>query len=207
LLSLSDPDLLASTNEHFISTLRSKVRVIQALNAQKALQYLADANLNGVFVADEGIIRRKDSEVFSSLIGWVNAGGIAAVGSLFPSFTSRTEFHQFFKKWGLPWKMGDYHRTNFVLNPSIHQLSGRSANLPTSYSMKAVHLEGVKAEDVLYAPTEDSRVQSFVFPPSKVDLSGVPVAYTRIGGGFLGYVGDVNAEKESTSVILAMLRI
>jgi hypothetical protein len=175
LLSLSDPDLLASTNEHFISTLRSKVRVIQALNAQKALQYLADANLKGVFVADEGIIRRKNSEVFSSLIGWVNAGGIAAVGSLFPSFTPRTEFHQFFKKWGLPWKMG---RTNFVLNPSIHQLSGHSANLPTSYNMKAVHLEGVKAEDVLYAPTEDSRVQSFVFPPSKVDLSCVPVAYS-----------------------------
>ena len=207
MLSLSNPDLLASTNEHFISTLRSKIRIIQALNARKALQCLADTNLKGVFVADEGIIKNRNSGVLSSLIGWVNAGGIVVFGSLFPSFITGSEFDRFFEKWGLPWKMGDYHRTTFVLNPSIPQLSNHLANLMTSYSMKAVHLKGVNAEDVLYAPTEDSRVQSHVFAPSPVDLSQVPVAYTRIGDGFLGYIGDVNAEDESTNVILAMLRL
>jgi len=207
LLSMSNPDLLASINEHFISALRSKVRIVQALNTRKALRYLADTNLKCVFVADEGIIESKNSEVLSSLIGWVNAGGIAVVGSLFPTLTSGLEFDRFFKKWGLPWKMGDYHRTTFVLNPSTRQLFRHSANLTTSYSMKAVHLQGVKAEDILYAPTEDSRVESHVFPPSTVDQSQVPVAYTRIGDGFLGYIGDVNAEEESTSVILAMLHL
>jgi len=207
LLSLSSPDLLASINEHFLSTLRSKVRVIQALNARKALQYLADTNLKSVYVADEGILESKNSEVFSSLIGWVNAGGIAVTGSLFPTLASPLKLDRFFKKWGLPWKMGDYHRTTFLLNRSNRQLSSHSANLMTSYSMKAVHLKGVKAEDVLYAPTEDSRVESHVFGPSKVNLSHVPVAYTRIGDGFLGYIGDVNAEEESTPVILTMLRL
>jgi hypothetical protein len=199
--------MLARINRHLISALRSKVRIIQALGARKALQYLADTNLKGVLVADEGIIESENSEVLSSLIGWVNGGGIAAIGSLFPSFTSPTEFDRFFEKWGLPWKMGDYHRTTFVLNPSIPQLSNHSANLMTSYSMKAVHLKGVKAEDILYASTEDSRVESHVFAPSPVDPSHVPVAYTRIGDGFLGYIGDVNAEEGSTSVILAMLRL
>jgi len=207
LLSLSNPDLLANTNKHFISALRSKVRIIQALNARKALQCLADTNLKGVYVADEGINESKNSEVFSSLIGWVNTGGIAVVGSLFPTLTNGTEFNRFFETWGLPWKMGDYLRTTFVLNRSIAQLSSHSANLTSPYSIKAVHLKGVEAEDVLYAPTEDSRVESHVFPPSAVDLSNVPAAYTRIGDGFLGYVGDVNAEEESTSVILAMLRL
>jgi len=82
--------------------------------------------------------------------------------------------------------MGDNHRTTFVLNPSIRQLSSHSANLATSYCIKAVHLKGVKAESVLYAPTEDSRVQSHVFPPSTVNQSHVPVAYTRVGGWFSG---------------------
>jgi hypothetical protein len=177
------------------------------LSARKALQYLADTNLKSVYVADEGINERKNSEVLSSLIGWVNAGGIAVIGSLFPSFTTGSEFGRFFNKWGLPWRMGDYHRSTFVLNPSIHQLSSHSANLTTSYSMKAVHLKGVNAEDILYTPSEDSRVESHVFEPSPVDLSHVPVAYTRIGGGFLGYIGDVNAEEGSTGVILAMLRL
>ena len=133
--------------------------------------------------------------VLSSLIEWVNAGGIAVVGSLFPNLTTGTEFNRFFNKWGLPWEMGDYHRTTYALNPSIRHLSGHLANLATSYNVKAVHLKGVKAEDVLYAPTEDSRVESNVFSPTPVDLSNVPVAYTRIGDGFLGYVGDVNSRK------------
>ena len=207
MLSLSKPDLLADTNEHFLSTLRSKVRVIQALNARKALQCFADTSLEAVYVADEGINESKNSGVLSCLIEWVNAGGIAVVGSLFPSFTNGLEFERFFRKWGLPWKMGDYHRTTFVLNSSIGQLSNHSANLTTSYNVKAVHLKGVKAEDVLYAPAEDSSTESHVFAPSLVDLSHVPVAYTRIGDGFMGYIGDVNAEEESTSVILAMLRL
>jgi len=112
--------------------------------------------------------------------------------------------------------MGEYCRTTFVLNPSIRRLSSHSANLDTSYSMKAVHLKGVKAKDVLYAsPTEEeeedseSDVESRVSPlvPPTVNLSNVPAAYTRIGDGFLGYIGDVNAEEGSTSVILAMLRL
>jgi hypothetical protein len=207
LLSLSSPELLASINEHFLSTLRSKIRVIQALKARKALQCLADTNLKAVYVADEGINKSKNSGVLSCLIEWVNAGGIAVVGSLFPTLANRPEFERFFKKWGVPWKMGDYLRTTFVLNPSTHQLSSHSANLTTPYCIKAVQLKGVDAKDVLYAPTEDSRLQSHVFAPSPVDLSNVPVAYTRIGDGFLGYIGDVNAEEESTSVILAMLRL
>lgn len=207
LLSLSNPELLASINEHFLSTIRSKVRVVQALDAQKALQYLADTNLKSVYVADEDILERKNLELFSSLIGWVNAGGIAVAGSLFPTLASPLKLNRFFKKWELPWRMGDYHRTTFVLNRSNRHLSSHSANLATSYNVKAVHLRGVRAEDVLYAPTEDSRVESHVFAPTKVDPSHVPVAYTRIGDGFLGYIGDVNGEEESTSVILAMLRL
>jgi hypothetical protein len=209
LLSLSNPDLLARTNEHVISALRSKARLVHVSNVRKALQYLADTDLKGVFVADEGIAETKNAEVLYSLIDWVNAGGIAVIGALFASFISWTEFGRFFNKWGLPWTRGDYTRMTFVLNPSIHQLSSHSANLAMSYSMKALHLTGVEAEDILYVPVEDEGSDPDsdwdvepVFPPSNV-----PVAYTRIGHGFLGYVGDVNGEEESTSVVLAMLRL
>ncbi len=47
-ISLSKPDELVSRNEHFISALRSKIRTVRALNAQKALQYLAEENLECV---------------------------------------------------------------------------------------------------------------------------------------------------------------
>ena len=92
----------------------------------------------------------------------------------------------------------------------IRPSSSHSANIATSYSIKAVHLRGVKAEDVLYAtPKEEDEddKESMAFPSLVVDLPSVPIAYTRIGDGFLGFVGDVNTEEESASVILAMLRL
>jgi hypothetical protein len=65
--------------------------------------------------------------------------------------------------------------------------------------MKAVYLEGVKIEDILYVSTkeeeeyeyeyeyEGSSVQPRVFPPLTDNLSSVPVAHsTRIGRDFSG---------------------
>jgi hypothetical protein len=202
--------MLARTDIHVISALRSKIRIIQASNVRKALRYLADTNLKGVFVADEGIAETMNAEVLYSLIDWVKAGGIVVIGGLFACFISWAEFGRFFSKWGLPWTTGAYTGMTFVLNPSIHQLSSHSANLPTSFCTKALHLRGVKAEDIPYVPAEDEEedpdpdwdVQPRVFPPPNV-----PVAYTRIGHGFLGYVGDVSGAEEVTSVVLAMLRL
>lgn len=117
------------------------------------------------------------------------------------------EFESFFEKWGLGWKMGDYHRTTFVLNPNPSSLRP-STPLPASYSMKAVHLKSINSTDAIYVPTPHSRVQSLVFAPTKVtNLEEAPVVYTKIGSGYLGYVGDVNAEEETTSVVLGMLRL
>ncbi len=224
-LSLSKPDELASKNKHFISALRSKLRTVRALNAQKALRYLADENLACVVVADGGINDDKNSAFLSSPMGWVNAGGTVVIGCLFPSSISGREFDQFFEKWGVPWKMGNHSRTTFVLNRLNLQLEYyERENLAASYSMEALRLKGVKDEDVLYAPPEDRdkykykddwegdsdnkdlSVLSHELPPPLVDdLPHVAVAYTRIGKGFLGYVGDVNGEEKTTSVILAML--
>jgi len=49
--------------------------------------------------------------------------------------------------------------------------------------------------------------QSNVFSASPVDQAQTPVAFTKIGDGSLGYIGDVNAEEESDNVVLAMCGI
>ena len=200
--------MLASTNEHFLSTIRSKIRTVHALDAQKALQCLEDANLKGVVVADDGIYDDENSAVLSSLIGWVNAGGIAVIGCLFTAFILWSKIDQFFEEWGLSWTMDAYTRENLVLNHSNRLSSSHSANLTTSYCMKAIYLKGVKDEDVLYAPEEYEDDEEYhVSPPPLINLPHVSVAYTQIGDGFLGYIGDVNSGEETTSVILAMLRL
>lgn len=73
-----------------------------------------------------------------------------------------------------------------------------------SYSLKAVFLKSVEPSAAVYLPTDESRTESHVFPPERVDTKQTPVAFTRYGEGWLGYVGDVNTEEGSDEVILAM---
>lgn len=82
---------------------------------------------------------------------------------------------------------------------------GQAPLLP-SYSQKAVFLKNVNATDSIYAPSSESRTQSHVFQAETVDQDQAPVAFTKIGSGWLGYIGDVNNEEGSQNVVLAMCK-
>ena len=142
-------------------------------SARKALrvQCLADTNLKCVFVADEGFIKSRNLEGFSSLIWCVDAGGIIAIRrfpfgplplSLQVLGTSSISSEKK-KGGGLPWKMGDYRL-------SLDDCCNQSSDLSTI--MKAIYLMDVRVK--MYAThlqvTKDPRVQSLVFPPSTLDL-------------------------------------
>ena len=79
------------------------------------------------------------------------------------------------------------------------------SSLLNEYSQKAVFLSNVAQSDSLYLPSSDSMTQSLVFSPQSVKQDQTPLAFTKVGDGWLGYVGDVNNEQGSQAVILAML--
>lgn len=54
----------------------------------------------------------------------------------------------------------------------------------------------------MYGPTERSVSQSLVFAPR----NAAAVAWAATQGGWVGYLGDLNAEEQSTGIILAMLQ-
>ena len=69
-------------------------------------------------------------------------------------------------------------------------------------------VKNVASADAWYRPDESSIVESAVFPPTSANIAGeTAVALANIGRGKLGYVGDVNAEKGSDAVILAMCEL
>lgn len=105
--------------------------------------------------------------------------------------------------------MGDYLRTTVYLNLNVNTAAdvggGRFAHgLPGTYSLKAVSLKGVARDHVVYGPTDLSRVERFGGAGESVDPRQSPVVFAKVGDGWLGYVGDVNGEVESTAVIVAM---
>ncbi|KAI4216994.1 MAG: hypothetical protein LQ349_009084 [Xanthoria aureola] len=77
--------------------------------------------------------------------------------------------------------------------------------LEREYSMKAVHLKNTPADSRVYVPLEQSRTESRVFPPTAVDQEQTPAAFSQYGSGWIGYIGDVNNEEGSRSLLMALL--
>jgi hypothetical protein len=125
----------------------------------------------------------------------------------FSSFVSGPDFIALSENMDLSWGMGNYHRTTFALNPAFKSVfgAGAFASLQQSYSMKTIHLKEVPAEAKIYIATENSRTQSLVFPPSKVDTAQCPAVLEKHGDGYMGFIGDVNNEDGTQALLMAML--
>ncbi|KAG6817046.1 hypothetical protein H0H87_000458 [Tephrocybe sp. NHM501043] len=205
LLSLEDEEFFASNHAHGFAALQNKIAISQALTVSSALTMLDDANLAGVFVTDAGIVKSEHKGILPRLVKYVKQGGTALVGGSFSSFSDSESdvplMNAFFNDvWGVSWKSGAYHRTKFFLN-SAHEMTATNQSLARSYSMKALHLSGLALSDPVYLPADNARLQ---FPLPFSELTESPVVRRKVGKGHLGYVGDVDAETETTPFILAM---
>ncbi|KAF8459877.1 hypothetical protein BDZ91DRAFT_766669 [Kalaharituber pfeilii] len=211
-IALEEPELFMNTQAHLIRALKDREALIFVDNEASALQHLSSAlqeptksPFSAVMVADAAIVTEFPAVRAAITEFATNAGGRVLLGALFPSFVAPPNFDAYMRtSWNLPWRFGDYYRTDFHLNPLGKNLC-LVPGMPNSYSMKAVSLSGVSDEaSVIYRPTKDSVVQSLVFAPEKVDSLQAAIAFGRVGRGWLGWVGDVNGEEETTKVILAM---
>ncbi|KAF9460879.1 hypothetical protein BDZ94DRAFT_1197036 [Collybia nuda] len=205
-LSLENEDFFESTHKHLLSMIREKMEWKQALTAPVAMAMLTSPDLAGVFVADPGIVRNRNAHVLAKLVEFVKNGGSAVVGGLFSIFVSTEEINSFFADaWGLRWKSGSYHRTNFARN-SAHDMVKKNPSLENTYTMTALYVGGVDLPHPVYLPVPEHSLRSIGVNIEPITVhTESPVVQARIGKGYLGYVGDTNAEVESTNTILAML--
>ncbi|KIK65706.1 hypothetical protein GYMLUDRAFT_39209 [Collybiopsis luxurians FD-317 M1] len=164
---------------------------------------------SSVLVIDAAIGDPKYAVVLSQLIRYAKSGGRVICACNFSNHLPYDKAKNFFDSWGLPWDAGSYLRTTVHRNtdkvpPGISQDS--FTNLPASYSIKSFQLLNVRREYCFYNPSEDSHLESHVFPSDAfpVDPQETPCAFAPVGSGFFGYVGDVNAEETSTRVVMTM---
>ena len=160
-----------------------------------------------IIVTDGGLSKKKNKNIQVGLSQYAKNGGIVILASLFSSFVRGSDFAEMCQNMQLPWGRGDYHRTDFALNPAFAPVFGKRTfqTLEKSYSMKALHLANVQSTAKVYVPTDDSRIQSFVFPPDTVDTAQTPAVWQKHGQGHIAYIGDVNNENGSQALIMAML--
>ncbi|KAI1745293.1 hypothetical protein F4680DRAFT_98436 [Xylaria scruposa] len=170
-----------------ISRITAKAKLDRATTQKAALDMLTqNPPPSVILITDAGVANLM--KVWERVIDCLRGGSTVVLAVSFSSFINEGQFNRCFGKIGLPWKRGAYHRTYVSLRPGV--VNDRlKKKLLSTYSQKALYLQGVAKSDVWYAGERDE----------------VAVAFTKVGNGMLGYVGDVNSEAGSEAVILAML--
>ncbi|KAI9769772.1 MAG: hypothetical protein M1840_003766 [Geoglossum simile] len=205
LLSLAFRSFFDEAHSSLIDSLYGSALVKRAKTASGAVKYFEANNPGCILVTDEGLTKTENRAVLDKVVAYVRNGGLVVVGLHFTNFTNMDAFDQFFETLGLPWRRGDYQRSDFRLNPSCSLPTGvASSSLPAPYSMKVLHIKNAQPHEKIFIPVADAMSQSHVFAPEYVDQAQAAVVGARIGNGYLAYVGDVNSEKGSDNIILSL---
>ena len=206
-LSLEDYSWLDEMYANFTQQLKDRATPVNCNSKADAFEQLKDSSIKSILVYEPSVMQKKNDDLGKAIAEWTRAGGTTVFGACCSSFVAPNLLKAFFAKhFDQPWKGGSYHRTTFAANPAL-RLSLAGAHVP-SVSMKALHLAGVATEDAVYLPTSESRIESNVFPPERVQPRGeAPVVFAQHGDGKVGWVGDVNNEPEHIPVVLAMLGV
>jgi len=207
LLSLAYLEFLDEIYAPLFNRLLEVAHVKRAKSASGALRTLADTNFKAIIITDQGLTESNPEtrEVVAKIKAYIENGGRVILGLHFPCFMPIDKFSGFFESFGLPWKNGDYHRTTFQINPSgLLPESVELSSLPKLFSMKAVHIKNAEPQEKICIPIEGAVTQSHVFPPEYVDQAQAGAVGAKLGRCYLIYCGDVNGEKGSNQLILAL---
>ncbi|KAL8742011.1 MAG: hypothetical protein Q9190_005445 [Brigantiaea leucoxantha] len=180
--------LLDSIYSDLIASLDAQYHIQRARSLSGAQRYLNEHQPIAILLPDPAVTLDQNSAVLGQLRNFITPPAM-------------NEFWE--RSWGLDWKFGHYHRTDVYLNRSVPQLP--MSSLPNKYSQKAVFLAHVAGDDSVYHPSSDSVTQSLVFHSVPSNPDETAVAFTKVGKGWLGYIGDVNNEQGSQAVVHSML--
>lgn len=203
-LTLDKPDFFNDMYEGFIRLLKTKAEFRQANTPEEArAAFNSHPKPAAILSADESLTVTTRISLVHDVLSYVRSGGVLIFMGLFSSFTRPPTIKTLFARFDLPWESGSYHRSTFKLNREMTHFE--KSGLAASYSQKALHLANVTYDDAVYLPGDESVIESNVFGPRRVtDSTETPAAFTKVGEGKVGYVGDVNNEDETTPMILGM---
>ena len=176
-----------------LAELRQHAEVKVTHTASHFIAELANSDVEGVYIADEGLSKPEYMTVLAKVVTFAKNGGLVVIGGLFPALAMPSEYLSIFRAFGLPWCAGDFTWVEATLNSS-HTISVRNPTLFEAYTIKAANITGFHPEGLLYVRD----------PPHKNQVEA-PILQARVGKGRLGYIGDAVANDGTTRVLLSML--
>ncbi|KAH6847420.1 hypothetical protein B0I37DRAFT_391333 [Chaetomium sp. MPI-CAGE-AT-0009] len=188
LLCLEYESLFDAVHKRLVTCIAAKANMERATTVEAALDILARQDPPSIILVADGAITRH-RKVCEAVIDSLWDGATVVLAGCFSSMVSMGQCNRFFARLGLPWEQGWYERTMVDLGRNtVH--ARLASRLPSTYSQKAVFMKKVAPSAAWYTSRKSSRQTA--------------VAFTKVGVGRLGYVGDVNGEEASNTVVLAM---
>ncbi|KAF7944192.1 hypothetical protein EAE96_010594 [Botrytis aclada] len=191
LVSLAKESFFDQMYASALTQLRSKTTIKEVTYGASAMKCIEEShNFGAIIVTDAAIMEFEFNTISQKLVEYAKAGGVLIFGFLTPSLAAPPKFEKLMESYGLDWKFGDYTRETYNIN-RMADLNKKYNLMP--YSMKAVSLKNARPEDRVYSGPGRAKDQS-------------PAIFTKYGshGGQIGWIGDVNGEEETTTLLLAM---
>lgn len=207
-IAINKDSFFDEIHANLMATIQQKAQVIYVRDVQKIASLLAEQpRPTTVLITDAIITTAKNARTWGAIINYMRQGGTAVAMGRFSSFVKLDDTKPFFNQAGLDWDRGAYHRTTLALNQDAVTFAVGSTLLP-EYSQKALFVKNVQQQDMWYQSTGDSVTESHVFAEEAAHKSDqTAVAFTKVGDGRFGYIGDVNSEEGSDAVVLAMCNL
>ncbi|KAH8885502.1 hypothetical protein GQ53DRAFT_355812 [Thozetella sp. PMI_491] len=154
-----------------------------------------------IIITDDTIARADHLPIWKLVLENVYRGAKAFLMGCFGAYVPRSAVRPFFDEASIPWEMGPRKIGRFAIN--FHALGYDEAvdyRLPFEYRQDTVILSNVGLSQAWYVdliphPTEEGTIEA-------------PVAVARRGQrGYVAFVGDIEGEPETLSLIVAMCRM
>ena len=133
---------------------------------------------------------------------YARGGGRVVACANFSNFLTLTGTQLLGEVMGYPtWERSSYHRSIGSLRPDTAAQFAHAEALAPTYSMKALAIKGVDPAHVVYFDAPATIRPLFL---EETDPTEARALCAPVGRGVCCYVGDVNAERETSQLVLAM---
>ena len=204
---------------HLLTTLPSRTVVRHAKTPTEALRYLnSTTRPYAIVVTDAAVLKPEHRYFMPKLVHYARDGGTVIFDGAFARCGGPAKLGiMFMEDWRMPWRAHEEGVAETALNTFTNSNSKGNVSridpkgLAGKYTTCANWIKGVVLEDVLHL---DTRIAAQLAAGKRRDKKGwrpprgetykTPYAFTVMGRGRLGYVGDVLYDQRSVKLIAAM---
>ena len=191
-------------SKEFLVGAKEKAEILVGLSNARVIELLDSADLLGVLVVDAHVCEPENAYLVSKLVQYSKNGGKLIFGGWFSGNVTLTEFRPFFRdNWGLNWDLkGSQYATMTKnnKNPLVKTLD--DSKLPGPFYADGISIDGISQSEAVYTA---QNMPHWWSPKRKIFQS--TVAYAGVEKGHIGYIGFGNQNKETSSIIYAMLSL